>query len=181
MEDLTYSLQITAQSAVETAAICYRQASKDCRKVYAIARPTVLYAAAFLFVTARACYWAGQNARVWCDRLVAESLKPAPTAKVTSIAPTTDTIQTESEAALLDELIAATTAPAPVASAALAMSKPAVAVVEPIAPEAPSTDYTGMTVTQLRAIAKDRGIRTRIKTDGKDRRLNRSELLSALA
>jgi hypothetical protein len=91
----------------------------------------------------------------------------------------TDTDATESEAALLDELIAATEAPAPLASAALAsaalaMTAPVVAV-EPI--EAPSIDYSALTVAELRASAKDRGIRTRTA----NRRFNKSELLSALA
>lgn len=143
---------ITAESAFETAAICYRQSVKDFAKVYRIARPIVLYTLAVFYVLGGKAYAAGARFRTWSDNLVESNLipseQPAPTP--IPIAP-----------------------PVPARAAAKSIASPATLVVKP------ESDLAGKSLTELRAIAQARGISTRSTTV--DRRLNKKELLAALS
>lgn len=148
----TQSFSITAYSAASTFNICARQAVKDSARLYQIARPIILYAVATLYVLGRISYASGQRFRAWSDNLVESNLTPheQPAPSPTPIAP-----------------------PAPIRAVAKAVPAPMTLVVKP-----EPVDLSALNLTELRAIAKKRGVS--IRAIGVDRRLNKKELLAAL-
>jgi hypothetical protein len=157
------SFTLTFNSAIETAIICYRQGVKDVLKVYQVARPIVLYAAAVVWVLGDYCFDAGVKFRRWSDELVESNLavtEPIQDAPQEAIA-------VEDGSVVQVKAMAATIYPG-VATARI-----------PVTPELLAEDGLGQkSLADLRAIAKGLGISQRHPSV--DRRLNKGELIEAI-
>lgn len=159
----TQSFNLTFNSAIETAMICYRQAAKDALKAYAIARPVVLYTLATIWVLGSYCFGYGVKFRRWSDSLVERNLATSEPAKD---APQ-EAIAAEDSSAHQVPAIAATIYPV-VTTARI-----------PVTPELLAEDGLGhKSLKDLRAIAKGLEISQRHKTVA--RRLNKGELVEAI-
>jgi hypothetical protein len=167
---MTYAaqVQITADTALNTAHICYRKARRDCYRIHALlTHPRTVEAAKIavwsLYVGAVIAYALGQTARIvvqhWVDAQVASALPTAHIAEAGEMVAAAEMTGaemaiTETEAELLEDLIAA---------------------IE----EAEQPDYSTLTTPQLRRECTAVGIRWK-DARGKNRHMTKAAMIAAL-
>ena len=172
---MTYAAQlsITANTALDTAHICYRKARRDCYRIHALlTHPRTVEAAKIavwcLYLGAVVAFTLGQTARIivqdWADTTV-ESCLAAPALPTAHIAEAGEMVAaaemtgaemaiTETEAELLEDLIAA---------------------IE----EAEQPDYSTLTTPQLRRECTAVGICWK-DARGKNRHMTKAAMIAAL-
>ena len=115
---MTYAaqVQITADTALNTAHICYRKARRDCYRIHGLlTHPRTMEAAKIaiwsLYVGAVVAYTLGQSARILLQSWIDAQQRPAAMVEATTESPAAMTgaevVQAEIEAAFLEEMIAA--------------------------------------------------------------------------
>ena len=175
MTAYTANLTITANSAIDTAAICYRKARRDVRRIHGLlTHPRTMEAAKIaiwsLYVGAVVAYALGQSARILVDT-GAKAIQQWAESEVQSC------IAIEAPTAAIEAM------PAPAPAMAQAITQPvAVAVVKveaPKGPEAPA-DLASLTSAELRRQCQAAGIKWR-HAHGQGRHLSKAEMLQALA
>ena len=187
---MTYAaqLQITATTALDTAAICYRKARRDCQRIHAlVTHPRTVEAAKIavwtLYLGAVIAYALGQSARIivqhWVDAQVASALEP-----------TTDTLTgaemviAETEAELLDTLLTAIEAdaqPAPANPDQWLIDLADEAAQRPGPPQSDWQAYLAtMNTTNLRRHCTESGI-TWKDAHGHNRHLTKAQMIAAIA
>lgn len=177
---MTYSnlLAITANSAIDTAAICYRKARRDVHRIHALlTHPRTVQAAKIaiwcLYLGAVVAFALGQTARILADH-GAKAIQQWAEAEVQSCLAT--------EGTALQPIIEA---PQPVAQTAPAMAAP---ITEPVvsvtvraesSTEAPA-DLATLKTAELRKLCSQRGITWR-NALGANRHLPKAAMVAALA
>lgn len=176
MSAYTSLLTITANSAIDTAHICYRKARRDCYRIHALlTHPRTVESAKIavwcLYLGAVVAYALGQSARILVDT-GAKAIQQWAESEVQSC------IAIEAPTAAIEAM----PAPAPAPAMAQAITQPvAVAVVKVEAPstEAPA-DLASLTSAELRRQCQAAGIRWR-NAHGQGRHMSKGEMIAALA
>jgi hypothetical protein len=173
---MTYvaQLTITANSAIDTAAICYRKARRDCYRIHGLlTHPRTVQAAKIavwcLYLGAVVAYALGQSARILVDA-GAKAIQQWAEAEVAACLPT-DHIPDAGKMVEADPF-APTVNPHYPAMAATITAPVAVAVVKVEAPKP-------VTSAELRRQCQAAGIRWR-NAHGQGRHLSKAEMISAL-
>ena len=176
---MTYAaqVQITANTAIDTAHICYRKARRDCYRIHGLlTHPRTVEAAKVavwcLYLGAVIAYATGQSARIllqsWVDAQVSSALVEDAPAHLPAVGEMVDApaemtgaevVQAEIEAAFLEEMIAA--------------------IEEAEQTTEGQPDYGTLTTPELRRECAAVGIRWK-NARGKNRHMTKAQMIAAL-
>jgi hypothetical protein len=181
-------LAITANSAIDTAAICYRKARNDCYRIHSLlTHPRTVQAAKIavwcLYLGAVVAYALGQSARILVDagaKAIQQWAESEVQSCIATEAPQPQTITEPDHFRDVTKMI-----PVPAPAMAQAITAPVATLT--IRTEAPSTEapaelasiLASMTSTELRKECQSAGVKWR-NAHGKGRHLTKAAMVEAM-